>query len=34
VTEFGWQITGLEQTVRAHIDGVRGEAGRAAAAQP
>jgi UDP-glucose 4-epimerase len=34
VTEFGWQITGLEQTVRAHIDGVRAEAGRAPAARP
>jgi hypothetical protein len=34
VTEFGWQITGLEQTVRAHIDGVRAEAGQAPAAQP
>lgn len=27
VTEFGWQVTGLEETVRAHIDGVRAEAG-------
>jgi nucleoside-diphosphate-sugar epimerase len=27
VTEFGWQITGLEETVRAHIDGVRAAAG-------
>ena len=34
VTEFGWTITGLEQTVRAHIDGVRAEAGQAPAAQP
>ncbi len=34
VTEFGWQITGLEQTVRAHIDGVRAQAGLAAAVQP
>ncbi len=30
VTEFGWAITGLEETVRAHIDGVRAEAGLAA----
>lgn len=27
VNEFGWTITGLEETVRAHIDGVRAEAG-------
>lgn len=27
VTEFGWTITGLEDTVRAHIDGVRAEVG-------
>jgi UDP-glucose 4-epimerase len=27
VTEFGWVITSLEETVRAHIDGVRAEAG-------
>ena len=26
VTEFGWAITGLQETVRAHIDGVRAEA--------
>jgi nucleoside-diphosphate-sugar epimerase len=30
VTEFGWAITGLKETVRAHIDGVRAEAGLAA----
>jgi UDP-glucuronate 4-epimerase len=30
VTEFGWEITGLAETVRAHIDGVRAEAGLAA----
>ncbi len=30
VTEFGWAITGLAETVRAHIDGVRAEAGLAA----
>ena len=29
VAEFGWAITGLEDTVRAHIDGVRAEAGLA-----
>jgi nucleoside-diphosphate-sugar epimerase len=27
VTEFGWAVTGLEETVRAHIDGVRAQAG-------
>ena len=27
VTEFGWTITGLKETVRAHIDGVRAQAG-------
>jgi UDP-glucose 4-epimerase len=27
VTEFGWAVTGLKDTVRAHIDGVRAEAG-------
>jgi aldehyde dehydrogenase (NAD+) len=27
VTEFGWTITGLKETVRAHIDGVREQAG-------
>jgi nucleoside-diphosphate-sugar epimerase len=27
VTEFGWTIAGLSDTVRAHIDGVRAEAG-------
>ena len=26
VTEFGWKITGLKETVRAHVDGVRAEA--------
>lgn len=30
VTEFGWAITGLQETVRAHIDGVRAEAGLSA----
>ncbi len=34
VTEFGWAITGLEQTVRAHIDGVRAEAGLPALTMP
>jgi nucleoside-diphosphate-sugar epimerase len=34
VTEFGWAVTGLEETVRAHIDGVRAEAGLAAVALP
>jgi nucleoside-diphosphate-sugar epimerase len=34
VTEFGWAITGLEETVRAHIDGVRAEAGLPAATVP
>ena len=34
VTEFGWTITGLEQTVRAHIDGVRAEAGLPALTMP
>jgi nucleoside-diphosphate-sugar epimerase len=29
VAEFGWTVTGLEDTVRAHIDGVRAEAGLA-----
>jgi nucleoside-diphosphate-sugar epimerase len=32
VSEFGWEITGLEETVRAHVNGVRAEAGLAAAA--
>jgi nucleoside-diphosphate-sugar epimerase len=27
VTELGWEITGLEETVRAHIEGVRAQAG-------
>ena len=31
VTEFGWTITGLKETVRAHIDGVRAQAGLPAA---
>ena len=34
VTEFGWTITGLEQTVRAHIDGVRAKAGLPALTMP
>jgi len=29
VEEFGWTVTGLIETVRLHIDGVRGEAGLA-----
>jgi nucleoside-diphosphate-sugar epimerase len=29
VREFDWTVTGLEDTVRAHIDGVRAEAGLA-----
>ena len=33
VTELGWEITGLEETVRAHIDGVRAQAGIPAPAQ-
>ena len=31
VTEFGWTITGLKETVQAHIDGVRAQAGFPAA---
>jgi nucleoside-diphosphate-sugar epimerase len=30
VSEFGWEITGLKETVRAHIDGVRARAGASA----
>jgi nucleoside-diphosphate-sugar epimerase len=30
VSEFGWKITGLEETVRAHIDGVRALTGTSA----
>ena len=26
MTEFGWKITGLKETVQAHIDGVRAQA--------
>jgi nucleoside-diphosphate-sugar epimerase len=31
VTEFGWEITGLRETVQAHVDGVRAQAARAVA---
>ena len=31
VTEFGWTVTGLKETVQAHIDGVRAQAGFPAA---
>jgi nucleoside-diphosphate-sugar epimerase len=31
VTEFGWEITGLKETVQAHIDGVRAQAARVVA---
>jgi nucleoside-diphosphate-sugar epimerase len=34
VKEFGWTVTGLEDTVRAHIDGVRAEAGLAPLGAP
>jgi UDP-glucuronate 4-epimerase len=33
VTELDWAITGLEETVRAHVDGVRAQAGIPAPAQ-
>jgi hypothetical protein len=29
VPEFGWKITGIKESVRAHMDGVRPEAGLA-----
>jgi nucleoside-diphosphate-sugar epimerase len=34
VREFDWTVTGLEDTVRAHIDGVRAEAGLARLSPP